>query len=62
MPLSSLIPVSAWAWDKYGKTITDKAADAFKGRWNKFKWSDAAVRIPCENHKAIRLDADHGDG
>jgi len=42
MSLSSLIPVGAWAWDKYGKTVTDKAADAFKSRWHKFKWNDAA--------------------
>jgi len=42
MDISSLIPVGAWAWDKYGKTITDKAADAVKGRLNKFKWNEAA--------------------
>jgi len=42
MDISSLIPAGAWTWDKYGKTITDKAADAVKGRLNKFKWNEAA--------------------
>jgi hypothetical protein len=39
MPIPPLvITVSAWAWDKYGKTITDKTAGAVKGRWEKFRW------------------------
>ena len=43
MPLTTLaIAAGAWAWDKYGKTITDKTAGVVKGRWDKFKWKDAA--------------------
>ncbi|HVF51092.1 MAG TPA: NACHT domain-containing protein, partial [Pyrinomonadaceae bacterium] len=39
---TALAGVGAWAWDKYGKTITDKAVGAVKGRWSKFQWKDAA--------------------
>ncbi|MDQ3648823.1 MAG: NACHT domain-containing protein [Acidobacteriota bacterium] len=39
--------ISAWVWDKYGQTVTDKTAGAVKGRWDKFKWKDAA-----ENYRA----------
>ena len=42
MSLSSLIPVGAWLWEKYGKTITDTAADKLKARWQTFKWNEAA--------------------
>jgi NACHT domain len=42
--MSSLIPVGAWLWDKYGKTVVDKTAGAVKGRWNEFKWNDAAEK------------------
>lgn len=42
MPISTLaITAGAWGWDKYGKALTDKAADAVKGRWKKFKWKAA---------------------
>jgi hypothetical protein len=41
--MSSLaFTTGAWLWDKYGKAVTDKAAGAAKGRWDKFKWKDAA--------------------
>jgi predicted NACHT family NTPase len=43
MPITPLaITAGAWVWDKYGKTFTDKTAGAAKGRWEKFKWKDAA--------------------
>jgi hypothetical protein len=43
MPISSLvIGAGAWVWDKYGKTVTDKAADAVKDKWNEFKWKSAS--------------------
>ncbi|MDT4952364.1 MAG: hypothetical protein QOJ02_502 [Acidobacteriota bacterium] len=43
MPIPPLaITAGAWVWDKYGKTFTDKTAGAAKGRWEKFKWKDAA--------------------
>jgi predicted NACHT family NTPase len=42
--MSSLIPVGAWLWDKYGKSVTDKAAGAVKATWEKFKWNDAAEK------------------
>jgi NACHT conflict system protein/NACHT domain-containing protein len=44
MPYSSLIPVGAWLWDKYGKSLTDKTAGAIKGQWDKFRWVDAAEK------------------
>jgi hypothetical protein len=37
-----LSAAGAWVWDKYGKTVTDKTAGTVKGRWEKFKWRDAA--------------------
>ena len=41
--MSSLaFTAGAWLWDKYGKALTDKAAGTAKGRWDKFKWKDAA--------------------
>lgn len=42
MSLNYLIPVGAWLWDKYGKTLADSAGDNLKLRWAKFKWKDAA--------------------
>lgn len=43
MPMESFLPpAGSWLWDKYGKTLTDKAAGVLKGRWDKFKWKDAA--------------------
>jgi hypothetical protein len=42
MAISALIPVGAWLWDKYGKAVTDGAADAVRGRWERFKWREAA--------------------
>src|ERR1043165_94135 len=45
MPISTLATAAgAWGWDKYGKTLTDKAADAVKSRWEKVKWKDSAER------------------
>jgi hypothetical protein len=41
------ITAGAWAWDKYGKALTDKTAGAVKGRWEKFGWKKAA-----ENYRA----------
>jgi adenylate kinase family enzyme len=32
----------AWVWDKYGKAVADKAADAVKDKWSEFKWKGAA--------------------
>jgi NACHT domain len=41
--MSSLaITAGAWLWDKYGETVTNKAADTVKGQWKKFKWKNAA--------------------
>jgi hypothetical protein len=45
MPITPLaITASAWVWDKYGKTFTDKTAGAAKSHWEKFKWKDAAEK------------------
>ena len=52
MPISPLaITAGAWAWDKYGKTVTDKAASAVKGRWEKFKWNAAAEKYRAKIKK-----------
>jgi hypothetical protein len=52
-PLSTtaLSGIGAWGWDKYGKTLTDKTADTVKGRWDKFKWKDAAERYRAKIKK-----------
>lgn len=31
-----------WLWEKYGKDITNKAVGLAKGKWETFRWSDAA--------------------
>jgi NACHT domain len=41
-PTSAAITAAAWAWDKYGESLTDKTAGAAKDRWNKFGWKRAA--------------------
>jgi predicted NACHT family NTPase len=41
-PTTLAITAGAWLWDKYGETVTGKTADAAKGRWDKFKWKNAA--------------------
>jgi hypothetical protein len=41
-PTTLAITAGAWLWNKYGETVTDKTAGAVKGRWEKFKWKDAA--------------------
>jgi hypothetical protein len=52
MPVTPLaITASAWVWDKYGKTFTDKTAGAAKGRWEKFKWKDAAEKYRAKIKK-----------
>ncbi len=43
-PTTFAITTGAWAWDRYGKTLTDKAAGAVKGRWDQFKWKEAAEK------------------
>jgi hypothetical protein len=53
MPLEPLaITAGAWAWDKYGKSLTDKVASAVRGRWDKFGWDDAAEKY---REKIIKL-------
>lgn len=43
MPTDPLTAAAgAWAWDKYGKALADKAAGAVKGGWEKFKWKKAS--------------------
>lgn len=42
LPTTPLLGIGAWLWDKYGKTVTDKAAGTVKDKWNKFKWKGAA--------------------
>ncbi|HEX8559281.1 MAG TPA: NACHT domain-containing protein [Pyrinomonadaceae bacterium] len=33
---------AAWAWDKYGQSLTDRAAGAAKEGWKKFRWKKAS--------------------
>jgi hypothetical protein len=49
MPDPLTIAASAWAWDKYGKSLTDKAASVLKGRWDKFRWNDAAEKYRAKD-------------
>jgi hypothetical protein len=48
---TALSGVGAWVWDKYGKFVTDKVADAFKGQWDNFKWKDAAEKYRAKIKK-----------
>jgi hypothetical protein len=52
MQLSTILPVSAWLWEKYGKTITDRTAEAVRSRWQRFRWNEAAERYRA---KIIKL-------
>jgi hypothetical protein len=44
MPVDPLTTAAAtaWAWDKYGKSLTDKAVSAFKEGWTKSRWKKAS--------------------
>jgi hypothetical protein len=37
---AALTGISAWAWDKYGKSIVDSAAGAIKDQWKRVKPPD----------------------
>lgn len=50
-PTTLAITAGAWLWDKYGETVTGKTANAAKGRWDKFKWNDAAKRYRAKIKK-----------
>lgn len=43
---------SAWAWNKYGRALTDLADGAIKVRWEKFKWQKAAEKY-CTRVKSM---------
>jgi energy-coupling factor transporter ATP-binding protein EcfA2 len=52
MPIDSLaITAGTWAWDKYGKTLTDKAVGGVKGHWDKFRWNEAAEKYRAKIKK-----------
>jgi hypothetical protein len=51
MPDPLAITAGAWAWDKYGKSLTDKAASILKGRWDKFRWNDASEKYRAKVKK-----------
>src|SRR5215213_4375868 len=52
MPIDPLaITAGAWAWDKYGKSIMDRAAKAVKSHWDKFRWNDAAEKYRAKVKK-----------
>lgn len=42
MEPTTLITAGAWAWDKYGKPLSDTAMGVVKDQWKKFKWKSAA--------------------
>ena len=50
-PKTVSITAGAWLWDKYGKSIADKAAGAVKGLWLKFKWKAAAEKYRAKIKK-----------
>lgn len=47
----TITAAGAWAWDQYGKSLTDKAASALKGRWDRFRWDDAAEKYRAKIRK-----------
>ncbi|HKC66110.1 MAG TPA: NACHT domain-containing protein, partial [Pyrinomonadaceae bacterium] len=49
--MTPLSIASAWLWDKYGKTVTDKTAGGVKAQWEKFKWKDAAEKYRAKIKK-----------
>lgn len=51
-PTTIAASVGVWAWNKYGKTISDRAGSAFKTRWDKFTWTHAAD-VYCEKVKKL---------
>jgi hypothetical protein len=52
MPITPLaITAGAWAWDKYGKTLTDKAVGGVRGHWDKFRWNEAAEKYRAKIKK-----------
>ena len=52
MSIPALVTAAGvWLWDKYGKTVTDKAAGAAKDKWSKFKWKDAAEKYRAKIKK-----------
>ncbi|HJQ30621.1 MAG TPA: NACHT domain-containing protein [Pyrinomonadaceae bacterium] len=50
-PLTITAAATAWAWDKYGKSLTDNAALALKARWGKFRWGDASEKYRAKVKK-----------
>ena len=48
---TALSGIGAWVWEKYGGTVTDKTAGVVKGRWDKFKWKDAAEKYRAKIKK-----------
>ena len=51
MALTSLIPIGAWLWDKYGESVTGKAAGTIKSEWDKFRWNAAAEKYRAKIKK-----------
>lgn len=41
-PSTVALTAGAWAWSKYGKTLTDRTGAEIKNQWNRFKWNAAA--------------------
>jgi NACHT domain/NACHT C-terminal Helical domain 2 len=51
MPDPVTTAATAWAWDKYGKSLADKAVGVFKGYWDRFRWEDAAEKYRAKVKK-----------
>jgi hypothetical protein len=53
MPVDPLTTAAAtaWAWDKYGKSLADKAVSAFKEGWTKSRWNNAAEKYRAKVKK-----------
>lgn len=44
MPADPLaITAGAWAWDRYGKSLTDRGAGAARDGWARFRWKRASA-------------------
>jgi predicted NACHT family NTPase len=50
-PTALAITAGAWAWDKYGRTLTDKASDSLRKLWIAFKWNAAAEKYRSKVQK-----------
>src|SRR2546421_12851546 len=51
MQITPLGIAGAWLWDKYGKSVIDKAAGGLKDLWEKVQWKDEAEKYRAKIKK-----------